>query len=66
MYSVFFQTALTCSGGYHLERGEIPLHDSVGINSKKGGTTENQGAGIKHMHGLRGVCLMIVCVCYLT
>ena len=28
---VFFRTALPCSGGYHLERGGMPLHDAVGI-----------------------------------
>ena len=39
---VFFRTALPCSGGYHMERGRIPLHDVVGINDKKGATTENQ------------------------
>ena len=26
----------TCSGGYYLERGGIPLHDAVGINCEKG------------------------------
>ena len=31
---VFFRTALPCSGGYHLERGGMPLHDAVGINCK--------------------------------
>ena len=40
---VFFRTALRCFGGYHLERGWMPLHDAVGINCKKGTTTENQG-----------------------
>ena len=25
-------TALPCSGGDHLERGGMPLHDAVGIN----------------------------------
>ena len=44
---VFFRTALPCSGGYHMERGEMPLHDAVGINYKKGATTENQGSGVK-------------------
>ena len=33
---VFFWTALPCSGGYHMERGGMPLHDAVGINCKKG------------------------------
>ena len=32
----FFQTTLPYSGGYHLERGGMPLHDAVGINFKKG------------------------------
>ena len=29
--------------------GGVPLHDAVGINCKKGETTENQGAGVKYM-----------------
>ena len=28
-------------GGYHMEKGGMPLHDAVGINCKKGATTEN-------------------------
>ena len=32
---VIFQTALPCSGGYHLERGRMPLQDTVGLNCKK-------------------------------
>ena len=44
---VFFRTALPCSGGYHLERGGMPLHDTVGTNYKKCETIENQGAGVK-------------------
>ena len=35
---LFFRTALTCFGGYHLNRGGMPLHDAVGINCKKGAT----------------------------
>ena len=46
---VFFRTALPCSDGYHLKRGGMPSHDAVGINCKKGGTTENQGADLKYM-----------------
>ena len=46
---VFFWTALPCSGGYHMEMGGMPLHDVVGINSKKGATSENQGSGVKYM-----------------
>ena len=26
--------------GYHLERGGMPLHDALGINYKKGSTTD--------------------------
>ena len=44
-----FRTALPCSGGYHLERGGMPLQDAVGINCKKGATTEYQGADVKYM-----------------
>ena len=29
---VFFRTTLPCSGGHHLERGGMPLHDAVWIN----------------------------------
>ena len=46
---VFFRTSLSCSGGYHLDRGRMTLHEAVGINCKKGATTENQGAGVKCM-----------------
>ena len=46
---VFFRTALACSGGYHLERDGMPLHDVVGINCKKGATTEYQCADAKYM-----------------
>ena len=47
--TVFFGTALPRSGGYHMERGGMPLHDAVGLNCKKGATTENQGSGVKYM-----------------
>ena len=46
---VFFRTSLPCSGGYHMERGGMPLHDAVGLNCKKGATTENQGEDGKNM-----------------
>ena len=46
---VFFVTALPYSGGYHMERGGMPLYDAVGINCKKGATTENQSSGVKYM-----------------
>ena len=45
---VFFRTALPCSGGYHLKRGEMPLRDAVWINCRKSATTENQGADVKY------------------
>ena len=45
---VFFRIALPCSGGFHLERGGMPLHDAVGINCK-GRTTENQAADVRYM-----------------
>ena len=46
---VLFRTSLPCSGGYHMERGGMPLHDGVGINCKNGATTENQGSGVEYM-----------------
>ena len=46
---VFFQTALPCSSGYHLESGRMPLHDAVGINCQRGATTEYQSADVKYM-----------------
>ena len=48
-----------------MESGGMPLHDAaVGINCKKGATTENQGSGVKYMG--KGCILMTVCVFYLT
>ena len=38
-----------CSGGYHLEKGGMQLHDAVWINCKNGATTENQGSNVKYM-----------------
>ena len=61
---VFFPTALPCSGGYHLERGGIPLHDAVGINCKKGATTEYHGADVKYIWAM--VCMFDYCVCVLS
>ena len=46
---VFFRTVLRCSGGYHMERGGMPLHDAVGINGNNGATAEYQGADVKYM-----------------
>ena len=55
---VFFRTPLPCFAGYHLKRGGMPLHETVGVNCEKGATTENLGA----VYGLRGECSMIVFV----
>ena len=33
----------------HMERGGMPLDDAVGIDCKKGATTENQGSTVKYM-----------------
>ena len=33
----------------HGERGDMPLHDAVGINCKKGATTENRGVDVDYM-----------------
>ena len=32
--TVFFRSALRRFGGYHLDRGGMPLHDAFGINCK--------------------------------
>ena len=40
--------SLPCRDGRHLERSEIPLHDAVGMNCKKGASVENQGTDIKY------------------
>ena len=57
---VFFRTALPYSGGYHLDRGGMPLHDEVGINSIEGEllNTKAQMSSIWAM----GCMLVIVCV----
>ena len=60
--TVFFWTALPCSGGYHQGRGGMPLHDVVGINCKKDAFTENQGTDIKYIG--KGIYVDdCVCVC---
>ena len=56
--------ALPCSGGYHMERGGMPLYDAVGINCKKSATTKNQGS-MSNIWAKRCI-LMPVCVFYLT
>ena len=62
---VFSRTALPCSGGYHMEKGGMPLHDVVGINCEKGANTENEGSAVMSIWG-KGCILMTVCVFYLT
>ena len=47
--TVFFRTTLPCSGGSHMERGGMPLHEAVGVNCKKGATTEHQDSAVKYM-----------------
>ena len=60
---VFFRTALPCSDGYHMERGGMQLHDAVGINCKKGATTENLDSAVKYMgYGV----YFYDCVCVLS
>ena len=61
--TVFFRTALPCSGGYHLERGWMALHDAVGINCKKG--TNWKSRLRSQVYGLRGVSWLL-CVCVLS
>ena len=58
-HTVFFRTAFPCSGGYHLERGVIPLHDVVGINCEKATPTENQCAELSSIW-VQGCMLIIV------
>ena len=60
--TLFFRTALPCSGGSHMERGGMPLHDAVEINYKKGPTAEHQDSAVKYMG--KGVYLDD-CVCVL-
>ena len=48
-WPVLLQTSIQCTGGHHLGRGGMPLHDAVGINCKTGATPENQGADFKYM-----------------
>ena len=60
---MFFRIALSCSGGYHLERAGIPLHDGVGINCEKGAATAYQGVDFKSVgYGVH----VDDCVCVLS
>ena len=63
--TVFFRTALPCSGGYHMERGGMPLRDAVGMDCEGGAQLLKVGTRLSGVWA--GVCvLMTVCVFYLT
>ena len=47
--TVFFRTALLCSGGCHMESGGILLHDAVGMNCRESAATENRDSAVKYM-----------------
>ena len=61
LVTVFFRTALPCSGGYHMERGGMPLHDAVGINCKKDELLKIK-AQVSRIWA-KGCILMTVCAC---
>ena len=58
--TVFFRTTLPCSGGYHMERGGIQLHDAVGINCKRAQLLKIK-AQVSSICA-KGCILMTVCV----
>ena len=62
--TVFFRTALPSSGGYHMERGGMPLHDTVGMNCKNG-TAIDIKTQLSDIWA-KGCILITVCVFYLT
>ena len=62
--TMFFRSSLPCSGGYHLEGVRMPYYDAVGINFKKGSTTEKKCAGVKHLG--KGEYAGLLCAHYLT
>ena len=61
--TVFFRTALPCSGGYHMEKGGMPLHDVVGINCKKWRNYWKSRLRCQ-VYRLRGVSWWL-CVCFI-
>ena len=61
---VFFPTALPCSGGCHMEKGGMPLHDAVGINCKKDAKLKIK-AQVSSIWA-KGCILMTVGVCVLS
>ena len=60
--TVFFQTTLPCSGGYHLEMGGMPLHrhDAVGINYESAQLLKIKG---QVSNILAKGCMLDDCVC---
>ena len=44
-----FRTSLARSGELSPEEGGMPLHEAIGVNNKRGSTTENQCAGAWHV-----------------
>ena len=59
---LFFRTTLPCSGGYHMERGGMPLHDAIEINCKKGQLMKIKA----QMSSILAKGCMLMIVCYLT
>ena len=57
---VLFRTTLPCFGGYHMERGGMPLHDAVGINCKTAQLLKTK-AQVSSVWA-KECMLMIVCV----
>ena len=62
--TVFIPTGLPCSGGYHMERGGMPLHDEVRINCKRAQLLKIK-AQVSSIYA-KWCILMTVCVFYLT
>ena len=61
-WPAFFSDPLPSSGGYHLERGSIPIHDAFGVNCKKGAITKYQCADV-YVGGVRGVSILKIKAC---
>ena len=62
---VFFRSALQYSGGYHLERAGMPLHDAIWINCENCAIIKYQGADVKYM-GLGVFVDDCLCSCVLS
>ena len=61
--TVFFRTALPCSGGYRMERRGMPLYDVVGINCKRAQLLKIK-AQLSSIWAKECI-LMTVCVCFI-